>query len=850
MSERGEPGAPEAGEPVEEVADRGDDRRLTERILEEEMRESFIDYSMSVNTQRALPDVRDGLKPVHRRILYAMSQLGLSSGRPYKKCATVVGDVLGKYHPHGDGAVYDALVRMAQEFSLRYPLADGQGNFGSIDGDGAAAYRYTESRLARISAELLSDINKETVDFRDNFDGRLKEPVVLPSAAPNLLVNGSTGIAVGMSTNIPPHNLGEIIDGLLEVIADPETPDARLEELIAGPDFPTGGIICGREGIRKAYRTGMGRVLCRAKVEEPAQDEDDVILVREIPYMVNKANLIEKIAHLVRQKTITDIRDLRDESDRDGMRIVIELKQGASRQVVLNQLYRHTQMQETFGIILRALDNGRPKLMTLRGMLRRFLRHREDVVLRRARFELKEARKRKHVCDGLRIAVVNIDQVVALIRESADQVEAAVRLRRELPLDEIQTRAILEMRLGRLTGLEIDKLEKEIRDLAIEIAAHSMTIESKAERLRIVEEDLRRIKGAYGDARRTLIAPFCTDGPIISDDEMVVTISHKGYVKRTPIESYPKHHRGGKGLKGPSTGKSDRVKHLFISRNLDRLLLFTVEGICHALQTWELPEGSRTARGRFIGNVLPNIRAEIASGDVGLGGEPPAASPIASVFVARRSRSADRAPEAHPAKFLLFCTRGGHVKKTPISAFDRVWSNGKRAIRIREGDRLIDAQATTGHDEVFLGSANGQAIRFSEMDARPMGRDSMGVMGIRLRAGDHVVGMVVGKGGKQFLSVTESGLGKRTELGEYRLIRRGGIGVIAHKLSEDTGRVVKVLAVRDSDQLLLLSAHGKIIRFCAASVRVVGRNAAGVRLMKLDAGDRVVDADRSVADDD
>ena len=804
--------------------------RVLERILEQEMRESFIDYSMSVNVQRALPDVRDGLKPVHRRILYAMSGLGLSPGRAYKKCATVVGEVLGKYHPHGDSAVYDALVRMVQDFSLRYPLVDGQGNFGSIDGDSAAAYRYTEARLQRLSIELLADIEKDTVRFDENFDGRLKEPSVLPSKAPNLLINGSSGIAVGMATNIPPHNLREVVAGLLALIDDPYLPQERLEELIRGPDFPTGGNICGTEGIQEAYRTGRGRIIIRAVATiEEDDDGPSRIIISEIPFMVNKSRLIEQIAALVREKKVISIRDLRDESDRDGLRIVIELKRDAVPQVVLNRLYKHTQMQSTFGVIFLALVDGVPRVMTLREMLGHFIDHRHSVVVRRSRFDLGAAKEREHILEGLRIAVDDIDEVVRIIRGSRDAAEAAVGLRDAFSLSERQARAILEMRLSRLTGLEMDNLDAGVSQVRARITELERILGDRDVRMGIIKDELRDMATRYGDDRRSAIrgsiSAFDVED-LIADEEVVITMSRQGYVKRIPIDTYRAQRRGGRGLRGMKTKAEDWVEHLFVASTHDYLMAFTDQGRCHWVKVWGIPQGSRNAKGKPIVNFL-----ELAPGEK-----------VASVLPVREF-SGDR--------FLLFCTRNGVVKKTPLSAYGNVRAVGIYAIKFREGDALIDARITDGTNEVVLATRLGKAIRFHESDARPMGRNTEGVMGIRLAEGDDVVGMVVVRQPDQtLLTATERGMGKRSEIGDYRLQARGGMGVINLKVSGKSGPVVTIRAVTDDDQLMVITRHGVVNRQRVSDMRVIGRVTQGVRLVNLDEGDSVVDVARVVGDDD
>ena len=804
--------------------------RVLERILEQEMRESFIDYSMSVNVQRALPDVRDGLKPVHRRILYAMSELGLSPGRAYKKCATVVGEVLGKYHPHGDSAVYDALVRMVQDFSLRYPLVDGQGNFGSIDGDSAAAYRYTEARLQRLSMELLADIDKDTVRFDENFDGRLKEPSVLPCKAPNLLINGSSGIAVGMATNIPPHNLREVVAGLLALIDDPRLPQDELERHIKGPDFPTGGYICGIDGVQEAYRTGRGRIVIRARADIELDDDGPArIIVSEIPFMVNKARLIEQIAALVREKRITSIRDLRDESDRDGLRVVIELKRDAVPQIVLNRLYKHTQMQSTFGVILLALVDGVPRVMPLRDMLTHFIDHRHTVVVRRSEFDLAAAREREHVLEGLRIAVDNIDEVVRIIRGSRDAAEAAVGLRGAFDLSERQARAILDMRLARLTGLEKEKLDTELAQVRERIAELVRILSDRSVRMGIIKDELREMAARYGDERRSEIIGTVSSFDVedlIADEEVVLTMSRQGYVKRIPIDTYRAQRRGGRGIAGMDTKAEDWVENLFVASTHEYLMAFTDQGRCHWVKVWGIPHGSRYSKGKPIVNFL-----ELAPGEK-----------VASVLPVRKF-SGDR--------FLLFCTKNGVVKKTPLSAYGNVRAMGIYAIKFREGDELIDVRITDGTNEVVLATRRGKAIRFHESDVRPMGRHTEGVMGIRLGRGDEVVGMVVvTRPDETLLSATEYGMGKRSQIRDYRLQQRGGQGVINLKLSKKTDRVVAVRAVTCDDQLMVITRKGVVNRQPVSDMRVIGRAAQGVRLVNLDKGDAVVDVARVVGDDD
>ena len=806
--------------------------RVLPRLIEEEMRTSFLNYSMSVIVQRALPDVRDGLKPVHRRILYAMLEGGLTAGRPYKKSATVVGDVLGKYHPHGDMAVYEAMVRMVQDFSLRYPLVDGQGNFGSIDGDNAAAYRYTEARLTRIAMELLQDIEKDTVDFVPNFDDRLREPTVLPSKFPNLLVNGSSGIAVGMATNIPPHNLREVIDACIHLIDNPDATPVDLMRIVKGPDFPTGGYICGWQGIKEAYETGRGRIVIRAKTTIEENNGKPVIIVNEIPFMVNKARLVEQIAELAREKKIPEITDLRDESDREGIRVVIELKKDAIAQIVLNQLFKHTQLQSTFGVIMLALVDGQPQIMNLRQMISHFIAHRHNVVVRRAQFELNAALDREHILEGLKIAVDNIDEVVQLIRESPDTDTASVRLQERFGLTERQSRAILDMRLARLTGLEIEKLEEELREVRATIADLRDILENQSRRYQIIKDELREIAEKYGDERRTEITEIGASislEDLLSDDEMVITISHQGYVKRLPVDTYRAQRRGGRGIQGMETREEDWVERLFVGRTHDYLMVFTVQGHCYWLKVHEIPQASRNARGKPIVNLLALREDE----------------KIAAVVPVR---------EFSMDKSLVFATRRGIVKKTPLSAYSHVRAKGVNAINILEGDELIDVQIAGGDDEIILATAQGMAIRFHERDIRLMGRVSTGVRGIRVRSTDRVIGMVVSHRetahNATLLVVSEKGRGKRTEISEYRFQGRGGKGVLNFRVTEQTGNVVAIKEVFPDDELMLITRNGIVIRQRVNEIRVIGRATQGVRVMALDEGDVLVDVARLVPDDD
>jgi DNA gyrase subunit A len=807
--------------------------KVLPRLIEVEMRQSFLDYSMSVIVQRALPDVRDGLKPVHRRILYAMNEAGLIAGRPYKKSATVVGDVLGKYHPHGDTAVYEALVRMVQDFSLRYPLIDGQGNFGSIDGDNAAAYRYTEARLTPLAMELLRDIEKETVNFVPNFDDQREEPTVLPSKFPNLLVNGSSGIAVGMATNIPPHNLREVIDACIHVIDHPDCSIQDLFKFIKGPDFPTGGYICGWEGIKEAYETGRGRLVMRARTETEENDNGrNAIIVKEIPFMVNKSRMIEQIAELVREKRITDISDLRDESDRDGIRVVIELKRDAIPQIVLNQLYKHTQLQSTFGVIMLALVDGGPKIMHLKELIAHFIRHRHTVVVRRTKFELQHALDREHILEGLKIAVDAIDEVVEMIKSSPDTETASTRLQERFGLSDRQARAILDMRLGRLTGLEIEKLEAELKEVRDTIADLRDILDNEPRRYRIIKDELREIATRFGDDRRTTISTDDTSislEDLLADDEMVITISHEGYIKRLPVDTYRAQRRGGRGLTGVKPKEEDWVEHMYVGRTHDYLMVFTKEGHCYWFKVHQVPVAGRESRGKPIVNLLA-MRPE---------------ERIAAVVPVR---------EFSETKSLIFATRLGVVKKTPLDAYSHVRVVGVNAINIEGGDELIDVQITDGDDEIILATRDGMAIRFHETDVRNMGRTATGVWGIRLREGDVVVGMVVIRretaAQATLLVVSEYGRGKRTAIDEYRFQGRGGSGVINFRITEQTGQVVAVKEVFPGDELMLITRNGIINRQRVNEIRVIGRATQGVRLLSLDEGDVLVDVARLVPEDD
>ncbi len=804
--------------------------RILPRLIEEEMQQSFINYSMSVIVSRALPDVRDGLKPVHRRILYAMNELGLVPGRPYKKSATVVGDVLGKYHPHGDSSVYDALVRMVQEFSLRYPLVDGQGNFGSVDGDPAAAYRYTEARLTPIAVTMLEDIDKNTVDFQANFDDRLQEPTVLPSRVPNLLVNGSSGIAVGMATNIPPHNLREVVKATQALIDEPELTISDLRKHIKGPDFPTAGYIYGKQGIKEAYETGRGKIIMRARaqIEEKESSGKSQIVITEIPYQVNKENLVKAIAEQVIDKKLEGISGVNDESDKDGMRIVVTLKRDAIPNVVLNQLYKHTAMQSTFGVIMLALDDGAPKVMNLKTMLERYIAHRHQVVVRRTQFDLDAAQAREHILEGLKICVDNIDEVVRIIRESKDVPEADARLRKRFGLSEKQADAILNMRLAKLTGLEIEKLEAELAEVRTEIKELKSILASKPKRMAILKEELEEVAKKYGDDRRTEILADQDDFSVedlIAEEDMVITISHTGYIKRIAVSTYRRQRRGGRGLQGATTKEEDWIEHLFIASTHDYLMFFTNTGHVHWLKVHEIPQGGRASRGKPVVNCIAIRQDERVA-----------------ATVAVRAFAADQG--------LIFVTRNGTVKKTSLAEYGNVRSTGIRAINIDEGDELIDVQQCDSESDIVLATADGMSIRFHSGDVRSMGRVATGVKGIELETNDHVIGMVIIRRDATLLVVSEKGFGKRSELADYRVQKRGGKGIITLKRTDKTGALVALMEVQPDNELMLITKHGVIIRMPVDSIRVISRNTQGVRVMNLDAGDTVVDVARVVNEDE
>jgi DNA gyrase subunit A len=799
-------------------------------FIEDEMKESYINYSMSVIVSRALPDVRDGLKPVHRRVLYGMLDLNLRPGSGYKKSARIVGEVLGKYHPHGDAAVYDTMVRMVQDFSLRYPLVDGQGNFGSVDGDPPAAMRYTEARFMRIAEEVLRDIEKDTVDFVPNFDETLKEPVVLPSVLPTLLVNGSSGIAVGMATNIPPHNLGEVIDALTALIDNPESTVDDLMEHIKGPDFPTAAIIYGKEGIDEAYRSGRGSIVIRARtnIEEHPSGKNERIIVRELPYQVNKKALIEKIAAHVREKRIEGISDVRDESDREGMRIVIELKRDAVAQVVLNNLFKHTQMQTTFGANMLALVNGRPRLLNLKQILQHFIDFRHEVVVRRTKFELDKAEKRAHILEGYKIALDNIDAIIALIRASENPDTARTGLMERFALSEIQAQAILDMRLQRLTGLEREKIEAEYRDIIQRISELKAILDSRELRMKIVRDDLLALKEKYNDERRTEITHAAEEISIedlITEEDMVITISHQNYIKRVPVTEYRSQHRGGRGSSGSATKNEDFVEHLFIASTHNYILFLTRNGRCYWLKVYEIPQAAKGARGRSIANLL----------HIGMDEK------IAAFINVR---------EFDDHHYLVMATQNGVIKKTVLSAYGNPRAGGINAISIRENDALIDAELTDGAQEIMLATRNGKAIRFLEKEVREMGRTAAGVRGIRVAKDDVVIGMVVLQREGSILVVTDKGFGKRTEIDAYSVQHRGGGGVVTIKTGEKTGKLLAIKEVTDEDDFMIITQKGIIIRQNVEAISMVGRNTQGVRLIRLDEGDVIADVAHVFAAED
>ncbi|HRI46311.1 MAG: DNA gyrase subunit A [Ignavibacteriaceae bacterium] len=797
--------------------------------IEEEMKSSYIDYSMSVIVSRALPDVRDGLKPVHRRVLFGMHELGMAHNKPYKKSARIVGEVLGKYHPHGDSAVYDTMVRMVQDFSLRYPLVDGQGNFGSVDGDSAAAMRYTEARMARIADEMLRDLDKNTVDFAANFDDTLQEPKVLPAYLPNLLVNGSSGIAVGMATNIPPHNLTEVIDGLIAMIKNPDITIEKLMKYITAPDFPTGGIIFGYEGVKDAYMTGRGRVIVRAKANiETLKNNRENIIITELPYQVNKANLIEKIADLVKEGKLTDISNIRDESDRDGMRVVIELKRDAQPAIILNQLFKHTQMQTTFGVIMLALVHGVPKVLNLKEVMHHFLVHRMEVLIRRTKFELDAAERRAHILEGYIIALDNIDEVIETIKKSRDVETAKNNLMRKFKLSEIQAKAILDMRLQRLTGLERKKIEDEYKETIKLIEKLKSILESEEKRNLIIKEELLLLKEKYGDERRTEIIynyeEFSLED-IIAEEDVVVTISHKGFIKRFPVSGYRKQARGGKGVTGAGTKEDDFIEHMFIASTHQYILFFTDKGKCYWLKVHAIPEGGKATRGRSILNLIEKEKDENIT-----------------AFIAVK--------EFTDTHYLIMATAQGTIKKTVLSAYGNVRKGGINAINLNDDDKLIAVRMTDGTNDIVLGTRNGNAIRFHEKDVRDMGRTATGVRGITLEKSDIVVGLLVIKRQGSILVVTENGFGKRSDINDYRITRRGGKGVITVKTSEKVGKMISMMEVTDNEELMIISTQGMVIRQGIKDIRVMGRNTQGVRVIRLKESDSIADIAKFVPEED
>jgi DNA gyrase subunit A len=791
--------------------------------IEQEMQNSYLDYSMSVIVARALPDVRDGLKPVHRRVLYGMNELGLQPNRAYKKSARVVGDVLGKYHPHGDKAVYDTIVRMVQDFSLRYPLVDGQGNFGSVDGDSPAAMRYTEVRLAQISNNILADLDKNTVDFVANYDDTSKEPSVLPTILPNLLVNGSSGIAVGMATNIPPHNLTEVVDGLIALIKDPAIAIEKIMKHIKAPDFPTGGIIWGFEGVKSAYLTGRGKIIIRAKARiEVAKNDRETIIISELPYQVNKANLIENIAYLVRDKKIDDISDVRDESDKDGLRVVIDVKRGGAANVILNNLFKHTQMQVTFGVILLALVDGIPRVLNLKDMMESFVKHRLNVIIRRTKFDLDAAEKRAHILEGYMIALDNIDEVIEVIKKSKDVPTAQERLMKRFKLSEIQSKAILEMRLQRLTGLERKKIEEEYRELIKLIEKLKRILASDALRREILSDELKQLRETYGDERRTEIvmnAVKISDEEFIKEfikeEDVVITISHSGYIKRTPVSGYRRQSRGGKGIIGATTREDDFIEHMFVASTHNHLMFFTDLGKCYMLKVHEIQEASRTAKGYSVANYIGKSKEE----------------EITAILNVK---------DFGDNMFITMVTKHGTMKKTDLASFENTRKGGIIAISLGKDDSLIDVQLTNGKQEILIGTHGGMAIRFNESDIRSMGRTAAGVRAIKLDKKDFVVGLVaVKRAGTSILVVTDKGYGKRSDLQDYRMTRRGGKGVITMKSSDKNGSVISIREVVDNDDLMIITTKGIMIRQNLGEIRVMGRNTQGVRLIKLHEGDTI-----------
>ncbi len=810
--------------------------KIIQVTIEDEMQSSYIDYSMSVIVSRALPDVRDGLKPVHRRALYGMSELGMLHNRPYKKSARIVGEVLGKYHPHGDSAVYDTIVRMVQDFSLRYPLVDGQGNFGSVDGDSAAAMRYTEVRMNRIAEEMLADINKNTVDYQPNFDDSLEEPTVLPSMLPNMLVNGSSGIAVGMATNMPPHNLRETVDGIIAYIDEPEIETKALMKYVTAPDFPTGGIIYGYEGVKEAYETGRGKITLRARANvEELRGNREQIVVTELPYQVNKALLIQKIAELVQSDKLNDISDIRDESDREGMRMVVILKRGAMASVVLNQLFKYTQMQQTFGVINLALVKGRPKVMGLKELIKHFVDHRVEVIIRRTLYDLEQAEARAHILEGLKIALDNLDEVIRTIRASKNVAEANEELRRKFALTDIQAKAILDMRLQKLTALERDKIDLEYRDIVSQIREFRRILSNRKAQTDIIKVELEDLKKRYGDGRRTQIVYSAEDFTIedmIADEDVVVTISNTGFIKRTPVSGYRRQKRGGVGMKGANTKEEEYIEHLFVATNHNYILFFTEKGKCYWLKVYEIPEGSRTSRGRAIVNMIQIDRDDSIK-----------------TFVPVKNLEDEEYIKNH---FIMMATKKGIVKKTILDAYSRPRRDGIIAININDDDTLLGASLTDGTSTILLGVKSGRAIRFKENDVRNMGRNTTGVKGININKDNEVIDMVVVRNTHEstVLAISENGYGKRSLVEDYREQSRGGKGVITMKITPKTGNLVSLKDVSDKDDLMVITQNGKIIRMHCEDIRAMGRNTQGVRIMRLNGDDKISGVTRVVRDED
>jgi len=800
-----------------------DEQKIIPQVIEEEMKTSYLDYAMSVIVGRALPDVRDGLKPVHRRVLYTMWENGLLHNKPFRKSANVVGMCMAKYHPHGDSSIYDTLVRMAQDFSLRYPLIQGQGNFGSVDGDSAAAMRYTEARLSKISEHLLMDIDKKTVDFRDNFDGSLKEPTVLPAKLPNLLINGSTGIAVGMATNIPPHNLREITDATIKIIDNPEITTEELIRIVPGPDFPTGGIVSVNNSLVSAYKYGRGKVSVKAVIEE---EGDNTLIISEIPYMVNKSHLIEQIADLVKSKRVEEIKNIRDESDRDGIRVVIELKSGSNRGVVLNKLYAYTRLKVSFGIIMLSIVNGAPKVLGLKSMLEEFIKHRKDVVRKRTQFDFNRAKARQHVLEGLIVALNNVDDVVKKIKAS-ETVDAAKNiLMRDYDLSEVQAKSILEMRLQKIASLEQKKIRTEQQELAVLIERLSGILASKQKIFNIIKDELTMIRDVFGDERRSKIVHDEVEESfdikdLIDDEPVVVTVTHAGYIKRLPIATYKTQGRGGRGVVATGTRDEDFVEDVFIASTHSYLLCFTNKGRVDWLKVYNIPEGSRQSRGKPIVNLLNLRDGEKVTAIISL-------------------------KEFSEGSFLVMSTKKGVVKKTESLAYSKPRKGGIIAVSLDKGDELVNVVSTDGKNDLILGTKNGMATRFKEVDVRSVGRSARGVRGITLSGDDEVVRLVVAKNDQDLLTITENGFGKRTPINDYRLISRGGKGVLDIKTNERNGKVVSVRVVKENDQIMLISRKGICIRMPAKNVSRIGRNTQGVRIMKLDAGDRVVAAAKIV----